>query len=211
MRDQNINLTFQVDTVKENTGHTKLVKYAMMPSIIKRFVRRDKSKIADSFIARDKNNTPIRLKPLVITFRNATRSQKTAIRLMTRDFIKTYISKITFDNFVKDLLSYTFQKKLKASIKKIMPIRFSDIRIVEYANVKGIVRKKVKVEEEIPEEEVSEEAPTEEVEEKVEKETPVEKETKKSKEEAKESVEEKTEEPEAESKEETSEEKPKKD
>ncbi len=135
-RDQNVNLTFKIVNVKDNRGHTFLVAYNILPSFIKRFVRRDKSKVADSFIVKDKDNNKVRVKPLVITGNVATKSQKTLIRKTVRNFTKTYFEKITLDDFVNSLIKKDFQRKLKSTLKKVMPIRHAEIRKVTYNDLK---------------------------------------------------------------------------
>jgi ribosomal protein S3AE len=152
-RDQNINLTFKVTNVKDNKGITSLVSYNILPSFIKRFVRRDKSKIADSFILKDKEGRKIRMKPLVVTNTLATRAQKTLIRLAVRDFTKKYFEKLTFDTFIDSLMKKEFQKKLKFVLKKTMPIRYAEIRKASYDNLKFVsLHKQDMVDEDIVEE-----------------------------------------------------------
>ena len=104
MRDQNINLLFKVNLVKDSKGYSSLINYNILPSFIKRFVRRDKSKVADSFIVKDKDKNNVRVKPLVITGNVATRSQKTLIRKTVKSFTKTYFEKITLDDFINSLI-----------------------------------------------------------------------------------------------------------
>ena len=147
MRDQNINLTFIVESVQESKGKTKLVKYGILDSFIKRFVRRDKSKVGDSFLTRDKKGNLLRIKPLIVTFNVATSAQKTKIRLTAREFIKDHMKRTDLDTFVSELMHNSFQRKLKAVLKKTMPVKHSEIRIVQYEklNVVNILPNEVKV------------------------------------------------------------------
>jgi len=174
-RDQSINLTFKVNSVIDNKGHTELMSYNILSSFIKRFVRRDKSKIADSFIVKDKTGQRIRVKPLIITHNTATKSQKTEIRKTAKDFLKKYIIKTTLETFISDLMRKNVQKKLKVLLKKTMPIKYAEVRSVEYDDIKLLLAKKEKpvpedVIEEIKEaEKKSEEKPKKEVKESPEK------------------------------------------
>jgi ribosomal protein S3AE len=152
-KDQNINLTFKVGSVIDNKGHTELISYKILSSFIKRFVRRDKSKIADSFITKDKSGNLLRIKPLIITHNLATKSQKTEIRKAVKEFTKNYISKTTLDLFINELIRKDFQKRLKRVLKKTMPIRYAEIRQVGYNSVKLLSLKAEKIiDEEIVEE-----------------------------------------------------------
>jgi len=160
-RDQNLNLTFKVNSVIESRARTILVRYTMLPSFLKRFVRRDKSKVSDSFIAKDKLGKKIRVKPLIITHNLAAKSQQTQIRKLAKDFTKQYLQKISFDDFVTELMRKFFQKKLRDVLKKITPIKFAEIRSAYYEVEK--FNKKETISEEPEEatklEEVKEETP----------------------------------------------------
>ena len=193
-RDQNINLTFKVNSVIDNKGHTEIMSYNILSSFIKRFVRRDKSKVADSFVVKDKTGQRIRVKPLIITHNTATKSQKTEIRKISKDFLKKYIMKTTLEMFINDLMRKDVQKKLRSLLKKTMPIKYAEVRSVGYDDVKLILSKK---ESPVPEDVVEEikeinettetktEKPTEKEEVKVEEKTEAKKEeVKKSSEEA---------------------------
>lgn len=142
-RDQNLNLTFKVNSVIESRARTVLVRYTMLPSFLKRFVRRDKSKVSDSFITRSKNGKKIRVKPLIITHNLATKSQQTQIRKLAKDFTKQYLQKISFDDFINDLMRKFFQKKLRNVLKKVTPIKFAEIRSAYYEIEKFIKKETV--------------------------------------------------------------------
>ena len=145
-RDQNINLTFKIYSVVESRARTNLIKYVILPSFLKRFVRRDKSKIADSFIAKDKIGKRIRVKPMIITHNLAAKSQQTKIRKLAKDFTKAYLQKVTFDNFVNELIKKIFQKKLREILKKVTPIKFAEIRSTYY-EAEGFNKKETIIEE----------------------------------------------------------------
>jgi ribosomal protein S3AE len=150
-RDQNVSLLFKVDSVKENKGYTNLIGYNILPSFIKKFVRRDKSKVADSFIAKDKNGMKIRIKPLIITLNIASRSQRTEIRRIVKKQLKSIMEKTTLDDFVTNLIKKDIQRKLKSIIKKVMPIRHAEIRVVKYESLKYLGKQEI-LNEEIVEE-----------------------------------------------------------
>ena len=148
-RDQNLNLTFKVYSIVESKARTVLIRYTMLPSFLKRFVRRDKSKVTDSFIVKDKTGKRIRVKPLIITHNLAAKSQQTQLRKLVKDFTKKYLQKITFDDFIAELMKKMFQKNLRNVLKKVTPIKFAEIRSTYYETEK--FNKKVTINEE-PEE-----------------------------------------------------------
>jgi len=167
-RDQNLNLTFKVYSIVESKARTVLIRYTMLPSFLKRFVRRDKSKVTDSFIVKDKTGKRIRVKPLIITHNLAAKSQQTRLRKLVKDFTKKYLQKITFDDFIAELMKKMFQKNLRNVLKKVTPIKFAEIRSTYYETEK--FNKKVTINEE------PEEVPVLEAKEEVKEETVVPKE-----------------------------------
>jgi len=74
VRKQNINIFFEASGLKEGRINTKVVGYEMMPSSVKRLVRRGKNKIDLSFVCRTSDGTHVRIKPILITFSKATGS-----------------------------------------------------------------------------------------------------------------------------------------
>jgi small subunit ribosomal protein S3Ae len=146
-RDQNVNLLFKVISVKDNKGLTKTMVYEILPSFIKRYVRRDKSKVVDSFIVLDKEKQRIRVKPLIVSHNIISKSQKSEIRRKTKKFLIDYISKINLDQFISELIKKEFQKKLKSELKKTSPLRFAEIRKVGYEKI-NLPTKTLEVEDE---------------------------------------------------------------
>jgi ribosomal protein S3AE len=67
IKQQNINIRFKVNGVKENDAFTEVVEYEMNPSSIRRLVRRNIAKLDDSFIVSTSDGKYVRVKPLVIT------------------------------------------------------------------------------------------------------------------------------------------------
>jgi small subunit ribosomal protein S3Ae len=163
MRDQNKNLTFIITKVKDKRAQTKIIKYKILDGFIKRFVRRDKSKIADSFITKDKNKNRLRVKPLIITHNLATKAQQRMIRKKAKDEIKQMLTKNTIESAVDSLIKKEFQRALKKKLEKIMPIRYAEIKFIGYDKVKLL-----SVQEEVVSEEKAEEIKEEKTENKEE-------------------------------------------
>jgi ribosomal protein S3AE len=149
---------------KDNLGLTEVIGYDMNPSSIKRMVRRDIEKIDDSFVLSTSDGKFIRIKPLVIARNKAKSSVGRAIRKETRNFLIREVGKMTYEAFIKEIVSNHLQTELSKRLNKIYPMRTATIRrfdVVE--NIKG---KKLPTaeeeaaaikEEEIPSEEEAEE------------------------------------------------------
>ncbi len=130
-RKQNINIGFKITEVKEGKGYATVSGYEMIPSSLKRLIRRHKDKVDDSFLARTKDKKIIRVKPLIITQSNTFKSEQTRLRLNAREQIRAYANKHDFEALVQDLIEGKLQKHLKETLSKLYPLRAAEIRVVK--------------------------------------------------------------------------------
>src|SRR3989338_1130721 len=66
-KTQNVNVAFIAKEAKQGVAETEIVSYSMVPSVIKRIVRRGGRRIDDSFSCLTADKISIRIKPLAIT------------------------------------------------------------------------------------------------------------------------------------------------
>ena len=152
-KHQNVNITFEVVNIKENNLHTRIIKYHILPTSIKRLVRRDKDRIDDSFKVKTKDGISVRIKPILLTRSNTNNSVRMMIRKQCRRFIFKKASETDFENFILDIMEYKFQRVMKDVLRKGYPLAVADIRSLEIAKVKGTVEEKKIIIAEEPEEE----------------------------------------------------------
>ena len=169
-RNQQINVLLRIKEVKDGKGLTEVLGYEMMPSGVRRIVRRGRTKVGDSIVVATSDNKKVRIKPLLVTNSNANKSVANSIRLAVRNALASFVSKLTYDQLVEEIMMFKLQKHLGNSAVKIAPIRNSEIRAFKLVEREGVrILKPIKLKEpEKPEE--TKEAPKKE--EKVEKETP---------------------------------------
>ncbi|MFH1505398.1 MAG: hypothetical protein ABIE94_00195 [archaeon] len=180
-RNQHVNIQFQVTKTQDGKGYAEIVKYTMLPTSLKRLVRRGKDKIVDSFTCVTSDKVLVRVKPLFITASISKKSAQTGIRLLARKTLKEIIATNTFDNIMKEIIYNKVQKHLRIILSKVYPLKNCDIRVFMKETEKQTltVKKKGKEAEEKPEEEKKEEAVEEVKEEKTEEEPAEEKKEKK--------------------------------
>ena len=152
-KHQNVNITFEVVNIRENNLHTRIIKYNILPTSIKRLVRREKDRIDDSFKVKTKDGISVRIKPILLTRSNTNNSVRMMIRKQCRRFIFKKASETDFENFILDIMEYKFQRVMKDVLRKGYPLAIADIRSLEIAKVKGTVEEKKIVIAEEPEEE----------------------------------------------------------
>lgn len=131
MRKQGFLVRFDIIKLKEGKAYTALTGIAMTPSGMKRLIRRGRSKVEDSFLARLKDGEVVRVKPVVVTINSASKAAQTSIRLAIREKVKDILGKSTLDSFVNEVLQNKIQKLLKEVANKSHPTRTADIKAIQ--------------------------------------------------------------------------------
>jgi small subunit ribosomal protein S3Ae len=144
-RSQNINILFKIVSV-DNNAFTQIVSYSMANSSIKRLVRRGNDRIDNSFVCETSDGVRVRLKPFLLTISRTKRSIKSTLRKKLEELSINEIKKVTYDNFLEDLVSHKFQQMLRDNLKKIYPLRVCEIREMKVEKEKKKRGKKVKEE-----------------------------------------------------------------
>ena len=130
VKRQNISIHFKITSVDNNQAHTSIVGYEIIPSSIKRFVRRNTEKMDLSFVCETSDGVKLRVKPLIITRASvkgaiAVRMRKTTIYIVTKE-----IKKMTYDAFYNDIIFHKFQSSLRDILNKIYPLKVCEFRSV---------------------------------------------------------------------------------
>jgi ribosomal protein S3AE len=159
-KSQHINVKVRIIDVKDGKGLTEILGYEIMPSSVKRLVRRERTKIDDSVVVMTSDGKKVRIKPLLVTNSVVNSPVTKAIRVRMRNNLVRFVARISYERLVEEIMSYKMQKFLGNLACDITPIRNSEIRaftLVEREDVavyKPIKEEFVKKEEEeMPEEE----------------------------------------------------------
>lgn len=131
---QNTNIHFKVVEFDGSKANTAIEGYEMMPSSVKRLVRRNSEKIDISFTSETSDNVLLRVKPLIITRGDVKGSIAAKLRKNALNLIDKAIKKITYAEAIGDLISHNIQDAMKASLNKIYPLKVCEIR---YAGVEA--------------------------------------------------------------------------
>lgn len=127
MRNQSVEIRFDVIKVFEGKGISAVTGYRLLPSHLKRIVRRGRSKIGDSFVVRTATGRLVRIKPIVITVNHVSSSVATSIRLLIREKVKELLAVTSFDKLVQDMIGFKLQRALKDVVVKIHPVKSVEI------------------------------------------------------------------------------------
>ncbi|MBI2670407.1 hypothetical protein HYX18_00275 [Candidatus Woesearchaeota archaeon] len=128
VKKQNIKVRFIINNISENKATADFIGHELVSSLVKRVVKRAKSKIDDSFIVETKDNIKIRVKPLVLTKTKAAHSVLTRLRSKIRETLIVNFKKYTYDELVQQLLNQEVHKLLKEQLKKIYPVSVVELR-----------------------------------------------------------------------------------
>ena len=135
IKRQNININFRIERVENGKAFANVIGYNMMPSSIKRLVRRNIEKVDMSFSCTTSDNKHLQVKPLLITRSSTTGSVAAKLRMITQDFVTKYIQSVSYDVFVGDIVSHKLQTSLKKELNKIYPLRVCEIRSMELVDL----------------------------------------------------------------------------
>jgi len=139
IKKQNTEVMFRVIKVVDNKATAEPVSIKIAHSSIKRFVRRGKDKVEDSFICKTSDEKNVRIKPFLITRSKVKNSILITLRRKAKELITKGAEKLSFDNFINEIISNKFQINISNELKTIYPLRAVHIK-----EAKLVVDKKYK-------------------------------------------------------------------
>ena len=128
MKRQNINIHFKVVEIDGNKGKTAIIGYQIIPSSVKRFVRRNSEKMDLSFNCETADNIFLRVKPLVITKADVKGSIAAKLRNNIVQFLIKTIKKMSYNEIMTDLISHKLQALMRETFNKMYPLKVCEIR-----------------------------------------------------------------------------------
>ncbi|MDD5253801.1 MAG: hypothetical protein PHG05_01705 [Candidatus Nanoarchaeia archaeon] len=131
VKKPNARLIFQVTEVKDKGGFTELFGYEIPQSHLKRSVRINSSKIADSLKLKTKDNVEIIIKPMLITKGKAARNVLKSLRKVMIEELKREIGERDYIEVLMDIIRNKIQVSIKNNVKKIHPVTFCDFSKVQ--------------------------------------------------------------------------------
>ena len=125
---QNVNIHFKVVEIDDNKAKTNVMGYEIVPSTVKRFVRRDSLKMDISFTCETADNVLLRIKPLIVTKSDVKGSVAAKLRNSAISFLIKTIKKMGYDEIINDLITRKLQNSMKENLNKIYPLKTCEIR-----------------------------------------------------------------------------------
>ncbi|MBI2656771.1 hypothetical protein HYX03_03460 [Candidatus Woesearchaeota archaeon] len=125
---QNISIHFKVVEIEGSNAKTSITGYQIIPSTVKRFVRRNSEKMDISFTCETSDNFFLRVKPLVITRGEVKGSIAAKLRNNITSYLAKTIKKMTYEEILNELISHKLQDTMRAGLTKIYPLKVCEIR-----------------------------------------------------------------------------------
>jgi small subunit ribosomal protein S3Ae len=145
MRDQNVYIGFRITGVDGTNLKTTTTSYELTPAHIKRAVRKNTARLDDVFTFNTKDGKEVLLKSLVITRKKVQRSLRSSIRVQLYDLLKEEIAKVTFDDFLGNIVAFKVQLSLKKKLAKLYPLKEVAIRVLQLKSKKGVKNEELPV------------------------------------------------------------------
>jgi len=129
LKGKSVDLQLKVKIV-DGKATTTPVKIQLMPSYLKRMVRKGTNYVEDSFSAKCAD-AQLRIKPFLITRRKVSRAVRKALREKARGELINYVKDKKSEEIFENVLKNHLQKPMSLILKKIYPLSFCEIRVLK--------------------------------------------------------------------------------
>ena len=143
-KSQNVQIHFKISALKGEGVTTEIVGYTLLPSFVKRLVRKEKVRVDDSFKVTTKDGKILFVKPFLLTLNKTTQSVATSLRREVQKSIKSKVSVIGYEEFISDLVSHKFQNILRKELSKIYPLKQCEVRDLQVIGQEEVNEKETK-------------------------------------------------------------------
>ncbi len=143
LRGKNLEVVFEITSLKDEKEKLIAIpkKMKLMRSYIGRIMRKRASYVEDSIKAECKDIRVI-IKPFFITRKKVSRAVRNNLRRTSREWILNYLKERSYLDICREVLDTDLQKQLLPKMKKIYPLSFCEIRILETKELEKIEQKK---------------------------------------------------------------------
>ena len=128
MKKQNINATFQVNNVTGEKAYTTFTGYEMMPSAVRRLIRRGKKRVDYTVYLLTKDNIPLKCNLLLVTVGMTKNSVLSAMRLAAHKQLVRIASATAYSDFAIDVINHKVQDGIRKQLSVIYPLKSCEVR-----------------------------------------------------------------------------------
>ena len=128
IKRQNTNIQFEAHSTQGEKILTHVKKIDLVPSFIKRKVRRHRDRIDESFICETKDKKHLRIKPMVVTASRTSRSVQTVLKEKLLETMVKTINNTTYEDLMQDIINFKLQRNIRSALSQTHPIYDVEIR-----------------------------------------------------------------------------------
>lgn len=129
LKGKNVEMKAKVSRTEGKT-EAEIVSLILLPSYIRRVMRRGIDYVEDSFTTSCKD-AELLIKPFMITRNHVSRQVRKEIRNTARKFLESHARIKSSKELFSEIMTNKLQKAVSMKVKKIYPLAFCEIRWVE--------------------------------------------------------------------------------
>lgn len=128
-RSQSVQIRLDITGVQGGDSvTTEAFSYMILPSFMRRLVRKGKGRIDAAYTLATKDGKLVRVCPYILTVYKTSKSVHTDLRNRIHSLLIKHLAKNDYEVVMQDILAGKLQNAIKADLSKIHPIRQFDIR-----------------------------------------------------------------------------------
>ena len=144
VRLHGIHIKLKIHDVSTKNAITFVEDYEILPAMLRRYVRRRRTRIDDSFVVQTKDGINVRVKPIIVTAFKSKGDVNKNLKQTSRELIYQRVSSSSYDDFVSDVVNHKLQSDIIRKLSKVYPVKYFEIRKFVLTKAKPT---KIKVEE----------------------------------------------------------------
>ncbi|MBR9699055.1 hypothetical protein GOV09_01195 [Candidatus Woesearchaeota archaeon] len=145
IKKQNTEVNLVVDNVDTDKATTSIVGLKILPTSIKRLVRKGRSRLDVIVKGITKDEKVVTVKLLLITRNVIQGGVSTALRHAARAFTHKKIASSSLAGLTEIIATTNLQKEMKGSLAKIYPMRICEVRVFKFERfIKSVDLRKIK-------------------------------------------------------------------
>jgi len=130
MKNQNVRMTFKVNSVESGVCATEVVKYEQIAYYLSRYVKAGTNLVEDSFVVKSKDGKNVRVKPFVVTKSATSKLVLTSIRDKIKELVVNEAASKTSEEFIHAIAMGKIQTGFRNEVKKVFPLKAFEFKTV---------------------------------------------------------------------------------
>ncbi len=130
-KNQNIQVNLAITSLQGERVGTEITGYTLLPTFVKRMVRKGKRRVDDTFTLATKDGHKIKISPFMITLNATSNSVLTALRNAAHESLKNKVATLSYEAVFNDIVQRKLQSELRRELNKVYPLRQCEIRSIQ--------------------------------------------------------------------------------